>query len=50
VAWFDQNGTGELISRISGDTAVIKEGLGEKIGNAAQVRESIGQTKKKVSF
>jgi len=36
IGWFDKHGTGELISRISGDTTVIKEGMGEKIGLAIQ--------------
>ncbi|CAK4709982.1 unnamed protein product, partial [Aphanomyces euteiches] len=34
IGWYDQRDISELASRISGDTVKIKEGMGEKLGEA----------------
>ncbi|KAG9407950.1 ABC transporter B member 10 [Aphanomyces cochlioides] len=34
IGWYDQRDISELASRISGDTIKIKEGMGEKLGEA----------------
>ncbi|EQC39771.1 hypothetical protein SDRG_03197 [Saprolegnia diclina VS20] len=34
ISWYDQRDASELASRISGDTVKIKEGMGEKLGEA----------------
>ncbi|OQS04632.1 ATP-binding Cassette (ABC) Superfamily, partial [Thraustotheca clavata] len=34
MGWYDQRDASELASRISGDTVKIKEGMGEKLGEA----------------
>ncbi|EQC39774.1 hypothetical protein SDRG_03200 [Saprolegnia diclina VS20] len=34
IGWYDQRDASELASRISGDTVKIKEGMGEKLGEA----------------
>eukprot|EP00027_Filamoeba_sp_ATCC50430_P010288 CAMPEP_0168548552 /NCGR_PEP_ID=MMETSP0413-20121227/4624_1 /TAXON_ID=136452 /ORGANISM="Filamoeba nolandi, Strain NC-AS-23-1" /LENGTH=481 /DNA_ID=CAMNT_0008578867 /DNA_START=143 /DNA_END=1584 /DNA_ORIENTATION=- len=32
VTWFDQVGSGELTTRIAGDTIVVQDGMGDKVG------------------
>jgi ATP-binding cassette, subfamily B (MDR/TAP), member 1 len=32
IAWFDLNHAGELTTRIKGDTLLVKQGIGEKLG------------------
>lgn len=32
VGWFDQNSAGQLTTRVTGDTQVVQDGLGEKFG------------------
>lgn len=36
IGWFDTQDTGELTTRISGDTVLVQEALGIKIGSALQ--------------
>ncbi|OQR85101.1 ATP-binding Cassette (ABC) Superfamily, partial [Achlya hypogyna] len=36
IGWYDQRDASELASRISGDTVKIKEGMGEKLGEAVR--------------
>ena len=36
IGWFDVNNTGELCTRIKGDTLVVQQGIGEKLGLAIQ--------------
>jgi len=36
IGWFDQNATGELTSRIAGDTVVIQEAIGDKLATFLQ--------------
>ncbi|KXS21960.1 P-loop containing nucleoside triphosphate hydrolase protein [Gonapodya prolifera JEL478] len=35
IGWFEENMTGDLTSRLQADTALLKSGFGERVGNVA---------------
>lgn len=36
IGWFDVSNSGELATRIKGDTLVVQQGIGEKLGLGVQ--------------